>query len=110
MYKEIFTFSYPKNLGKMLEHLNYGDDYSCSFYDNKEPNIKFPKLQFVIIDDYEVIFVSSAYKPNLCSIKNRRIVSIFCSYFEQAWELSQVIKDGTTVNQPLIDDIKKKYS
>jgi len=110
MYKEIFTFSYPKNLGKMIEHLTYGDNYSCSFYDNKEPNTKFPKLQFVIIDDCEVIFVSSAYKPNLCSIKNKRIVSIFCSYFEQAWELSQIIKEGPNINESLVKDIKQKYS
>lgn len=69
IYKEIFTFSYPQNIGKMLNHIKYGDVYCCSYYENKDINTRFPKLQFVVIDDREVVFVSSAYKPNLCSIK-----------------------------------------
>lgn len=73
----------------MLNHIKYGDVYCCSYYENKDINTRFPKLQFVVIDDREVVFVSSAYKPNLCSIKNTRIASIFCNYFEQAWELSK---------------------
>lgn len=108
IYREIFTFSYPKNLGKMLTHISYGDAYSCSYYDNKD-NQRFPKLQFVIVDDKEVIFVSSAYKPNLCAIKNERIVSIFCSYFEQAWDLSTKIKESNSLHNNVIEDIKKKY-
>lgn len=109
IYREIFTFSYPRNIGKMLTHITYGDAYCCSYYDNKRPNTKFPKLQFVVIDDKEVIFVSSAYKPNLCSIKNIRIASIFCNYFEQAWELSKIIKDRDKINNNVINDIKEKY-
>lgn len=71
IYKEIFTFSYPKNLGKMITHLDYGEVYSCSYYENLELDRKFPKMQFVVIDDEKVIFVSSSYQPNLCSIKKQ---------------------------------------
>lgn len=108
IYKEIFTFSYPKNWGKLLDHISYGDSYSCSYYDNKDDK-KFPKLQFVVIDDKEVIFVSSAYKPNLCSIKNKRIVSIFSSYFDQAWDLSIKIKESNQLYDDIVSDIKNKY-
>lgn len=109
IYKEIFTFSYPQNIGKMFNHITYGDVYCCSYYENKDSNTRFPKLQFVVIDDREVIFVSSAYKPNLCSIKNTRIASIFCNYFEQAWELSKKIKDREEVNDNLIKEITDRY-
>lgn len=109
IYMEIFTFLYPQNIGKMLNHITYGDVYCCSYYENKDPNTKFPKLQFVVIDDKEVIFVSSAYKPNLCSIKNTRIASIFCNYFEQAWELSKKIKDRDKVDNNLIKEINDRY-
>ena len=109
IYKEIFTFSYPQNIGKMLNHIKYGDVYCCSYYENKDINTRFPKLQFVVIDDREVVFVSSAYKPNLCSIKNTRIASIFCNYFEQAWELSKKIKDRNQVDDDLIKEISERY-
>ena len=46
IYKEIFTFSYPQNIGKMLNHIKYGDVYCCSYYENKDINTRFPKLQF----------------------------------------------------------------
>lgn len=108
VYREIFTFSHTKNFDKMLTHITYGNKYSCSFYDNiKHP--RFPKLQFVIIDDEEVIFVSSAYRPNFCAIRDKRIVSIFNHYFEQAWELSKVIKEKSSINQDLIEKIRNTY-
>ena len=92
----------------MLTHIGYGDKYSCSYYDNiKQP--KFPKLQFVIIDDEEVVFVSSAYSPNFCAIRDKRIVSIFNNYFNQAWEFSVVIKDKKQVKQDVIEKIRTAY-
>lgn len=108
VYREIFTFSHTKNFQKMLTHITYGDKYSCSYYDNiKHP--RFPKLQFVIIDDEEVIFVSSAYKPHFCAIRDKRIVSIFNNYFEQAWTLSKVIKDKDDIKHDIIEKIRTAY-
>lgn len=109
VYREIFTFSNNRNVQKMDVHITYGDKYSCSYYDNIT-NPKFPKLQFVIIDDEEVIFVSSAYRPNFCAIRDKRIVSIFNNYFEQAWELSEIIKDGRNINQETINNIRQTYT
>jgi hypothetical protein len=110
IYKEIFTFSYINNIKKMQKHITYGDCYSCSYYDNKLPESQFPKLQYVVIDDEEVIFVSSAYIPNLFSVKNKRIVSLFSYYFEQAWSFSKIIKDDQTIRCDVIEEIVNKYS
>ncbi len=108
IYREIFTFSYSKNFQKMLTHMTYGNNYNCAYYDNiKHP--KFPKIQFVIIDDEEVIFVSSAYRPHFCAIHDKRIVSIFNNYFEQAWQLSRVIKDKDGTKQGIIEKIRAAY-
>jgi hypothetical protein len=108
VYHEIFTFSHSRNFQKMLTHIGYGDKYSCSYYENiKQP--KFPKLQFVIIDDEEVVFVSSAYSPNFCAIRDKRIVSIFNNYFNQAWEFSIAIKDKGRIRQDVIDKIRAAY-
>lgn len=108
VYREIFTFSHKKNFAKMLTHINYGNKYSCSYYDNKQ-HPRFPKLQFVIIDDEEVVFVSSAYRPNFCAIRDKRIVSIFNNYFEQAWELSKVIKDNANTKWDIIEKVRTAY-
>lgn len=111
VYEEIFTFpkSNKRNLQKMKSHVNYGDIYSCYYYETLE-ELKFPKLQFVIIDDEEVIFVSSEYKENFCAIKDRRIVNICLNYFMQARELSIMIKQRNhTADQNLIKQIEDKY-
>jgi hypothetical protein len=108
VYKEVFTFSHSRNFQKMEAHIAYGDKYSCSYYDNLlKP--KFPKLQFVIIDDEEVVFVSSAYRPNFCAIKDKKIVSIFNNYFEQAWEFSDKIKEGKFLDNETFNKIKATY-
>lgn len=109
VYREVFTFSHARNVQKMLQHITYGSPYSCSYYDNaKHP--RFPKIQFVIVDDEEVIFVSSSYSPHFCAIHDKRVVSIFNNYFTQAWSLSKVIKDGPKVKEEIVSKIKETYA
>jgi len=114
-YKEIFTFQNESRMNALKEHITFGEKYYCSYYDTKDENNnekeRFPKLQFVIIDEKEVIFVSSLYEPYLCAIQDKRIVSIFCNYFEQAWELSTKIKDDETNpdTNKVIAEIETKY-
>ena len=108
-YKELFTFSYPANVAKLKDHMTCGPNYSCGYFENTDAKSRFPKLQFVAIDDEEIIFVSSAYVPNLCAIKNRRIASIFCSYFDQAWELGVKIKEADYVDHQVVDHIVDAY-
>lgn len=111
-YVEIFTFpdTNKKNLQKMKNHVKNGDIYSCSFYDTIK-ELKFPKLQFVIIDNIEVVFVSSEYVGNFCAIKDRNIVNICSNYFMQAWKLSTIIKEKN--KNPIykqIEEIENKYN
>lgn len=110
LYKEIFTFSYPTNIGKMKDHIQYGEIYQCAFYENLDSNDRFPKLQYVVIDEKEVIFVSSSYIPNLCAIRNDRIAKIFSLYFEQAWELSKKIKNQKEIDYDVIKQIERNYN
>ena len=58
----------------MLDHINYGSVYEFRCFDDKEAKIKFPKTQFVIIDNEEAIFVSSSYAPHLYSLKGKELV------------------------------------
>ncbi|MBK8244323.1 MAG: hypothetical protein IPK88_12920 [Saprospiraceae bacterium] len=111
IYEEIFTFppSNRRNLQKMKSHIKNGDVYSCYYYETLE-ELRFPKLQFVIIDTEEIIFVSSEYKENFCAVKDRRIVNICSNYFMQARELSTIIKQKNhQADQNLINQIEAKY-
>lgn len=108
-YKEIFTFSYERNIDKMLDHINYGPVYSCRYFDNKEEKTKFPKIQFVIIDEEEVIFVSSSYAPHLYSLKGKELVGVFRKYFEQAWQLATELKSDNILKKDKIDYIESTY-
>lgn len=111
-YIEIFTFpdSNISNLEKMKNHLEFGDIYSCSYYETKDV-LKFPKLQFVIIDNLEVIFVSSEYSGFFCSIKDKNIINICNNYFMQSWTLSTKIKFKNQIaKDDVIKAIESKYT
>jgi hypothetical protein len=86
-YKEVFTFSFTKRFDIMEERLELGSNYQCRYYDNLALELKdrFPKLQFRIIDDEEVIFASKKYVGAICAIKDRKLAKIMKVYFELAW-------------------------
>lgn len=110
IYREIFTFTYPANIQKMKIHISYGNSYSCAYFENLK-NPKFPKMQFVIIDEKEVIFASSAYEPHLYAIQDKNFVHMFSRYFDQAWrESTGKIKEAKTAHQDVISEIESKYS
>ena len=114
IYEEIFTFpeTNKENLEKMKKRIEYGEFYSCYYYEtnNLKPILKFPKLQFVIVDNEEVIFASSEYNGDLCAIKDKKLVNICLNYFMQARTLSTIIKDkNKAADRTLIDEIEVKY-
>ena len=105
-YREIFIFSHKSRIAKLKEHYlksKSSDDisgYSCAFYENTN----FPRLQFMLIDDNEVIFTSGQYLK--CAIKNSNIVEIFAKYYTTAWEnANKLIENGKVVNLQKIEDI-----
>jgi hypothetical protein len=65
------------------------DNYKCCWYNNfhlTHLKDRFPKLQFRIIDEKEIIFASKAYEGHLCSIIDEDLAGILKYYFLKAWE------------------------
>jgi hypothetical protein len=87
IFRELFTFSFPARYNFMRTRVGYGINYECRYSNNFSHSVKerFPKLQFRIIDDEEVIFASRAYHRHLCAIKDENLVGIMRIYFEMAW-------------------------
>jgi len=87
IYRELFTFSFAKRYNIMTERILYGGNYQCRYYDNLGidlPN-RFPKLQFRIIDNEEVIFASRKYQDGLCAIFDSSLAKTMKCYFDMAW-------------------------
>ncbi len=96
-YREIFVFHYRLKVEVMKKRLQF-EKYSCKYYHKDN---KFPKIQFVIIDDEEVIFISSLYKNGqLCAVKDKVIVELFVKYFDASWENAIPIKEEYETAKP----------
>jgi hypothetical protein len=107
LYRELFTFSFSKRLDIMKERLKLGENYQCRYYDNfdLEINKRFPKLQFRIIDDKEVIFASRKYSWAICAIKDPELVKIMKEYFDLAWD--NAIEISNSNPQIQLDTVNK---
>jgi hypothetical protein len=68
--------------------------YRARIYDNTRKGYrKFPKIQFVVIDEEEVIFMSSGYEYCF-SMKSKKTASVFLKYALMAWEQADEWKKG----------------
>ncbi|PJE96443.1 hypothetical protein CUT44_18245 [Streptomyces carminius] len=102
-YREIFVFSDPRRVEKLRRRLREKKKgYSCRYYRNDS---EIPRLQFVIIDDTEVIFFASANDSPLCSVRNTEVAKVFRSYFDAAWAVAVPIKQGPVIHQQEVDSI-----
>lgn len=108
-YREIFIFSHASRIMKLKEHYekintkNESSGYSCAYYEDTN----FPRLQFLLIDENEVIFTSGQYLK--CAVKNSNIVEIFTKYYSSAWEnANKLIENGVIINPEEIERIIKK--
>ena len=104
IYKEIFSFHSTANKRKLLTHICFGENYQCAYFDTS--SYKFPKMQFVIIDDKEVVFASRFYQKH-CIIKDKDIVGLMLNYFDQAWVLAHKIKDEDAFDENLVNKVKQ---
>jgi hypothetical protein len=110
-YHEILTTK--AYLPLLRKHLGYcrektpdrGLKYRARIYDNTRKEYrKFPKVQFVIIDEEEVIFMSSGYEYCF-SMRSKKTASVFLKYARMAWEqadewakgVKDVVLDGEVV-------------
>lgn len=79
--------------------------YRARIYDNTRRGYrKFPKIQFVVIDEEEVIFMSSGYEYCF-SLKSKKTASVFLKYALMAWDqadewtrgVKDIVLDGEVV-------------
>lgn len=126
-YKEIFTFKDKDKIDYLFEHIDaFGKNYYCGFYTSKTGDCNkdciinckihkndcnflenFPKIQFIILNDEEVIFTSRRYMNNLCAIREKTIVNIFIDYYNQITRAAIEIKRGDTINQNGVNQLIK---
>lgn len=112
-YDEIFIFHKSgKNridrLKKLEFHYNNAkknrkrknSKYSCSYFDVQNLNFDFPRIQFTIIDNEEIIFTSGTYDNEKFKVRNKQLTKVFSNYYKEAWELSdKLIVNGEIVNE-----------
>lgn len=109
-YREIYVFNEPRKL-KKLEHyikqhnMNALPGYFCAYFDE----IAVPVIQFMIIDQDEVIFMTEQYPPYL-AVRNELIVQLFTRYYEDLWTKAITIKKGRHFVQAAVDEIRLKYA
>jgi len=105
-YREIFIFNDSRRYDRFKNRLQENPDgYSCRHYSDH----KIPRLQFVIIDDSEVIFFACSENSLLCSIKGNHITKIFKPYFDEIWKSGTSLIEGPKINQKEIDKLDDKF-
>lgn len=98
-YIEIFIFDdgfnpRPDRLRKLQYHYNRckngtGGNYSCGYFDK----IRFPRLQYTIIDNNEILF--TAGNSDRILVAQRNLANVFRTYYESAWDdCHKLIEDG----------------
>ncbi len=108
LFREIFIFSDPRRFQKFKRRLSENKNgYSCRYY--KDDSI-IPRLQFVIIDDTEIVFFASSTNSLLCSIKSEELCRVLKPYYEEVWANAIPIKEGSQIHQDIVNEIFAKYS
>ena len=92
-YREIFIFNKQSRLEKLKRRLKENKPgYACAYYQDT----KVPRMQFMIIDEEEVIFASSGL-PIRCALKHKQFAKAIAEYYETVWENATPIKDGNEI-------------
>ena len=105
-YKEVFIFNDQRRFEKLIKRLEENKDgYSCRYF--PEDSV-IPRLQFVIIDEEEVLFFAMSAYGKLCSLSGKEIVNVMKPYFEEIWNQATPIKEGPTIYYDEVERIKRK--
>ena len=77
--------------------------YSCAYFEG----IEFPRIQFTIIDEKEILFSSA--ESNRCSIENKTLANIFSKYWEDSWQkATKLIENGIIIDEKKIKELISK--
>jgi hypothetical protein len=100
-YREVFVFNKPSRVEKLRRRIEENSPgYSCAYYSDKQV----PTLQFMIIDDEEVVILSDQYKSKL-AIKHPDLVKLFKEYYDEVWKNATPIKIGNKINKKALKSI-----
>ena len=106
-YREIFVFSDPRRVARLEKRLSKRrKGYSCSYF-RAEDSI--PRLQFVLIDDEEVVFFASAADSLLCSVRSGELCKVLRSYYDASWSQARPIKLGSQLHEEEVEFIRRNY-
>jgi len=106
-YREVFIFSDPRRVQKLVRRLSEDKPgYSCRYF-REDPPI--PRLQFVIVDDEEVFFFASSPNAPLCSFRSKELARVFKAYYEAIWQAAISIKEGDRVSLEEVERVKNIY-
>lgn len=105
VYREVFMFNRPGRAEKLKNRIEEGlPGYSCSYY----PVTEVPLLQFMLIDEEEVIILSDQYPFNF-ALRHQHIVRLFAAYFNDIWQKSTPLKLGTTLMHEEINRVLSSH-
>lgn len=103
-YREVFVFNRPGRVEKLKRRVEENSPgYSCAYYHN--PQV--PLLQFMVIDNAEVIVLSDQFQSNF-ALKHPYIVKLFSEYYEEIWKNATSIKLGTDIRMEVVEEILNK--
>lgn len=93
-YREILIFNKPGRKEKIHNVLKENlAGYSCAYF---EADSEIPLLQFMIIDQEEVIIFGDLVSSSF-SIRHPIIVESFTGYYEEVWQKAWKLKIGKTI-------------
>lgn len=100
LYREVFIFNRPGRVEELKQRLDENQPgYSCAYFAATD----IPLLQFMVIDDEEVIILSDML-PFYYAIRHRPLVELFSAYYEEIWKNANALKLGSTIIQ---DEVEK---
>lgn len=106
-YREIFVFNDPRRVDKLRRRIAENrEGYSCRYFENET----IPRLQFIIIDNREIIFFAASPGALLCGIESPEICRVFRPYFDELWNAAIPIKDGAVTHKEVVERIVKVAS
>lgn len=118
MYKEVMTFPEKRRLHRVKTILEKGyKSYHLKYYNiTPEEHIKIPPLlQFIVIDDSEVILhvhrgtVLEPSNQPFIATKNRYIVKYFADYYNAIWTGGIPLIDTTNCDIETIDSLINSF-
>ncbi|MCB0010240.1 MAG: hypothetical protein KDE34_00015 [Anaerolineales bacterium] len=106
LYRDVFIFNMPRRVEKLRQILAESPPgYSCAYYAPTD----IPLLQFMVIDQEEVILLSDEY-PQKLVIRHKGLARLFSEYYEQIWAKATKIKEGDVIHQDVVKKLEQDYN